>query len=128
MSKLREQILKTGRGMRSQTVDFCGQKVEVRALSVRAQHTIYKQASVAKPGSDDTEVDGALMQVAMCLAATFDPDDGSLVFDPADRDTLLNDFDPAEVNALFVKINELNGSNVETKEGARELRADPTGG
>jgi nitrite reductase/ring-hydroxylating ferredoxin subunit len=128
MSKLRENILKAGRGMRSEVVDFVGHKVEVRALSVRAQHTIYKQASVTKRGSDDTEIDGALMQVCMCLAASFHPDTGELVFDPADRDTFLDDFDPAAINALFVTINELNGSTVDTKEGARELRADPTGG
>lgn len=109
--------------------DDGAEKVEVRAITVAQQHRIYKQASRPKaPGSDETEIDGALLEVLMLIAACYDPESGEAAFDAAQRDEMLNTYNSGALNALFRSVSELNGQQTSTEERARELKGDPTDG
>lgn len=104
------------RPAKSKTVDFEGQKYEVRAPSVRSRAQILRRAGVLDEKKKET--DPGRMQVAAVIACTFDPESGERVFEEADFEALLEDPAGGVVDALAAPALEfLNTSN--DKAGAK---------
>jgi hypothetical protein len=100
---IRDKIVKAE--LHNESVDVPGWnvKIEVRARTVKQQYDLLEKAR--KP---DGEIDGMLLAVETILACSFDPDTGEKVFDPADRDTLLN-ADASAFNVLLAASNRAAG-------------------
>jgi len=85
MSEIRNKILKAGSQTEVVDVPQWDVKIEMRALTVKQQYTILDR--VRKP---DGEIDGMALAIETILACSYEPGTEVLVFDPADKDTLMD--------------------------------------
>jgi hypothetical protein len=108
--KLRQQII-DAKDTRAKTVTSSHWKdaegnalvVEVRSLSLTAH------AAIVKDSKDESgEIDTQEMSLRMLMACVYDPADGALVFEEADRE-VLGTKNSAAVAELMAVVQELNG-------------------
>ena len=71
--------------LRNPQGDFETVKVEVRQRTVKQQYDI-----LDKVRNPQGEIDGLGLAVETIMACSYDPDTGDKVFDPADKDALMN--------------------------------------
>jgi hypothetical protein len=100
---IRDKIVKAE--LHNEVIDVPGWdvKIEVRARTVKQQYELLDKSRKA-----NGDIDGMMLAVETILACSYDPDTGEKVFDPADRDTLLNS-DSAAFNVLLSASNRAAG-------------------
>ncbi len=100
---IRDTILKSEVGSEIVLIPEWGVKIEVRQRTVKQQYDILDK--VRKPNGD---IDGLLLAVETILVCCYEPDTGELVFDPADRDSLLN-LESSGFQTLLAATNKASG-------------------
>ncbi len=104
---IRDTILKAG--PRSELVDvpFWDVKIEMRGQTVQQQYSILDRVR-----NKDGDIDGMQLALETILVCSYQPDTDDLVFDPADKDTLLT-ADAQSFNVLLAAANRAAGFDSE---------------
>jgi hypothetical protein len=106
-----------------ETVTVDGDLYEVRGLSVRDANRLYGRLVKRGPGGD-TEIDRDKWNVAWAIAAVFDPEDGTAVFDDADLDLLMAGRSDI-ITELARHAARLSGYGGGDEDAAREMKSEP---
>jgi hypothetical protein len=100
---IRDKILKAGSRTELVDVPFWDVKIEMRGQTVQQQYTI-----LDKVRDSDGEIDGMRLAVETILVCSYEPGTENLVFDPADKDTLLQ-ADAQSFNIMLAAANRAAG-------------------
>ena len=85
MTSIRDKILKSEIGSEIVSIPEWDVKIEVRQRTVKQQYDI-----LDKVRNSQGEIDGLSLALETIMACSFDPETGEPVFDPADKDALMN--------------------------------------
>ena len=100
---IRDTILKAGQRSELVDVPFWDVKIEMRGQTVQQQYAILDKVRDA-----DGEIDGMQLALETILTCSYEPDTDSLVFDPADKDSL-SSADSQSFNVLLRAANRAAG-------------------
>jgi len=103
MGKIRDQILKAGSRTELVDVPFWDVKIEMQGQTVKQQYNI-----LDKVRNSDGEIDGMQLAVETILVCSYQPGTDDLVFDPADKDSLM-EADAQSFNIMLAAANRAAG-------------------
>lgn len=115
---IRDKILKAEVASEVVSIPEWDVKIEVRQRTVKQQYEILDK--VRNPQGD---IDGLKLAIETIMACSYDPDSGEMVFDPADRDALMN-VESAAFQTLLAATNKAAGFESDD-EAATRLKETP---
>lgn len=119
---IRDRIIKAELGSELVSIPEWDVKIEVRARTVKQQYDLLKKTRNAAG-----DLDEMMLAVETIMACSYDPDTGEQVFDPADRDMLL-DSDSGPFQLLLQAATTAAGLNPaeEVEADLKEMSPDET--
>jgi len=118
MTSIRDKILKSEIGSEIVSIPEWDVKIEVRQRTVKQQYDLINKVS------NDGDIDGMQLAVETILVCSYDPDTGELVFDPADKDAILN-LEASSFQILLSAANKASGLESEDEVTSRLKGTSP---
>ena len=103
MTSIRDKILKAGPRTELVDVPAWDVKIEMRGQTVKQQYSILDRVR-----NKDGDIDGMQLALETILICSYEPDTDNLVFDPADKDSLM-EADAQSFNVLLSAANRAAG-------------------